>query len=118
MENKNTINENSIEARIEKSFRILERGRALLMEYDGQYLDLLEITAKAKYYQHVINITIESGNMEIQLINFKTHEDRKREISGKAIEKARRKRYERVVSETTVGTYKWTPRSYMPITWR
>lgn len=44
--------------------------------------------------------------------------DRKREGTRTFIEAYRRARTERVVSETTVGTYYRTPRQAMPAAWR
>lgn len=56
-------------------------------------------------------------------INFKTKEEyeayyRKRENVRAFIEEARRKRYERLLSEITVATYHRTPRQIMPFAWR
>lgn len=62
------------------------------------------------------SITLESS------INFKTKEEyeqyRKRENARAFVEEMRRKRAQRILLETTVGTYHRTPRPYMPDSWR
>lgn len=121
MESKNITNGNLTDKYIHGDMLTLERGLILELKYNGRYLEMLDAVAKIKYYQHVINITIQGGNMEIQLLNYETkldYENRKRENARAAIEKARGERNRRLVSETTIGTYKRTPRSRMPDTWR